>query len=187
MGFFSFGGQCLPLSYSETVLLVRYHQCQGRIFHLFLDQGMSSNDQISFSGSNFRISLPLLLRRHRACQKHRTKSNAIFFYIARNGLKMLYSQYLRRGHHCSLITISRTHEKCQHCQDRLTGAYISLNQAVHGIRTSHILPELPPDLFLGFCQRKRQLLQKSYGIRGLIHGKMILRLRRQIFIFPKNQ
>ena len=100
---------------------------------------------------------------------------------------MLDCQYFSRGHHCSLITISRTHEKCQHCQDRLTGADISLNQTVHGIRTSHILPELTPDFFLGFCQRERQLLQKSYGIRGLIHGKMILRLRRQIFIFPKNQ
>ena len=63
----------------------------------------------------------------------------------------------------------------------------SLKYAVCDNSCNCVVQDLPPDLFLGFCQRKRQLLQKSYGIRGLIHGKMILRLRRQIFIFPKNQ
>ena len=101
---------------------------------------MRSDDQIRLAGSYLGISFFLFFCGHGACQQYRPEGDAVFPDISCDRFKMLDGQYFRGSHQSALITVGSTHEQGEHCQNRFSGADITLNQAVHGVRTSHVLP-----------------------------------------------
>ena len=113
------------------MLLVRHHQRQPVVNHLFLDQGVGADDQIRAVGSDFLIGQPFLLRRHGTRYQNGPPIDPIGFKEGRHRFIMLSCQYLRGRHQRPLIAVFRGQKQRQHRDDRFSGTNIPLDQPVH--------------------------------------------------------
>ena len=124
MRLFSLFPQQFPLADSKPMLFIGDHQCQIIVYHLFLYEGMGSDNDIRLMGSNLFVSNPFFLRRHGACNKYGLFVNLMRSKQLCHGFKMLLCQ-------SSLISVIRRLKKGKYGNNRLTGAYVSLNKPVH--------------------------------------------------------
>ena len=187
MGIRALFRQPLPLPDPEPMLLVRHRQGQGLILYLLLDQGMGADDQIGLPGGNPAIGLPLLLRRHGAHQEHRPENQAVSLHIILHRLEMLHGQHFRRSHQRPLIPVGGSRQKRQQSHDRLAGAHVPLDQAVHAVGPLHVRLDLLPDLALGPGQGKGEPLQETGRVRRLRHPETALQLPAEIPVLSHQE
>ena len=157
----------LPLSDSETVLLVCNHQRQLTVNHLFLDERMGSYDDIGIPILNPGINFPLFLCCLGTCEQNRTYAQIILPTHLKQCFIMLSGQNLRRRHETALPAVCGTHQQSQECQNGFSAAHIPLDKAVHGIFFLQIRFYLRPDTLLCACKPVRQAVQQSVRIRHL--------------------
>ena len=69
---------------------------------------------------------------------------------------MLFRQDLRRSHETALVAVFHCFGQGQKGQGRLPGAYIPLDQPVHGFRALHVVVDFLPGFFLAVGKRKAQ-------------------------------
>jgi len=169
--FLALAAQSLPLSDSETVLLICNHQPQSVIMNLFLNQRMGSHNNICLVRSNFFIGSPFFLCCHGASHKDCCFFNVIGLKKPGNGFKMLSCQNLRRSHQSALKTITGRLEQGQHCDNGFSGAHISLNQTVHHQTAFQIPADLLQNLILGFCQAVGQSFYQLIHLGSVAHNK----------------
>ena len=124
----AFLAQCLSLTHPKSVLFVRDDHSQLFVMNLFLDQCMCSDDNIRFLIFNPFISQPLLLGSHGAGQELRTVRKVHPLHQRKDRFIMLSCQNLRRNHDRSLTAVFCSQKKSQLCQDRFSGAHVSLDQ-----------------------------------------------------------
>ena len=121
----------LALAHAEAVLLICYHKSQPVIDHLLLDQCVSTDDDICLVIRNSLICFPLLRCRHRAGQQLNLKRNLPALIHFPEGLRVLPCQNFCRSHQRTLPAVLRSLSQRQHRQNRLAGANVTLNQAIH--------------------------------------------------------
>ena len=110
------------------MLLIGYNKSQIIITYGPLDQRMCSDDDFRQTALDTVICPPFFFCCHRSRQKFYLDWNIILFEHLRNILIMLSCKHFCRCHHCSLTAIECRIHQCKHCNDRLTGAHISLHQ-----------------------------------------------------------
>ena len=157
----------LPLSDSETVLLICNHQRQLTVNHLFLDERMGSYDDICIPIRNPGINFPLFLCCLGTGEQNRTYAQIILPAHLKQCFIMLSGQDLRRRHETALPAVCGTHQQSQECQNGFSAAHIPLDKAVHGIFFLQIRFYLRPDTLLCACKPVRQAVQQSVRIRHL--------------------
>ena len=122
-------GQCLPLFHPKTVLLIRDHKPKILIYDLFLDQCMSSDDNICFSGRNFFINPAFLPGSGGSGKKDRMAGGySLLTHQICESFKMLICKNLRGNHKRSLITVFHSQDHSQKGKDGLSASNISLNK-----------------------------------------------------------
>ena len=187
MRFLPFFRKLFPLPHTEPVLLVRHHQRQRLILYLPLNQGMSTDNQVSLSGSDFTICFPFFLSRHGTHQQYRFECEMHLLRIFADGFKMLGGQHFRRRHHGSLIAVCRGHQQGKQSKHRFSGSDVPLNQAVHTVWAAQIIPDLPPHSLLCLCQGKRKLLNEAYRIGSLKHGMAVFHPVAEFLVLPHQK
>ena len=168
--------QCLPLSYPETMLFIRYYQRQLLIKCLFLYQCMGSNYHGILFCFHSRICFTFLLCGQRTGKKNNRKVQFKHGNPFLKSVIMLSCQNLSWCHNCSLITFMSKFCHNKECKNGLTGAYIPLYQPLHGIRTVYIFFHIFQCFLLGICQWKRKLFCHHFNKFISYYRKSIWRL-----------
>ena len=156
MGEAALASKKLPLGHAEPVLFVSDHQGQPVIDHLFLDQGMGSDDDVRLVGGDLFIGQPLFLCRHGAGHQHGAEGNVIFPEHGLHSLIMLLCQHLCGSHKSPLEAVFCGRDQRQDGDDGLSGAHVSLDQPVHDLSAFKIRVNLRKSPLLGLCERIRK-------------------------------
>ena len=187
MGRVSLCRQILPLPDAKAMLLIRNHQGQGTVLHLFLNQRMGSDNQVCLAGSNQRTGFSFFPGIHGTRQEYRAENQPVLLYISQYGFIVLYSQYFRWRHQGSLISVCRRRQQGQYRYDGFAGAYVSLHQAVHAVRAVQVFLYLRPYLLLCFRQRKGKAFQKPGRVDCLRHPVAIFQLIAEHLVLPHKE
>ena len=144
----SFICQSFSLTHTKPVLFIRNHKSQTVILHIFLNQRMSADDNLSAAALDIRFRQTLFFCCHGTREQNRNERNLMLFQYLFYRFKMLSGKHFRRHHQRSLAAVAAGHNQCQHSKNSLTGTNISLYQPTHDLTTSHIRYNFLPDALL---------------------------------------
>ena len=180
--------QLLPLIHAEAVLLIRDHQRELVIHDLLLKQGMGANDEVRIVDGDALIERLPLLRRHRARHKHRSKREGILLDHRLHLRIVLLRENLRRRHQGRLVTAQRRFQHREEGDDGLSGADITLHEAVHHEAGAQICGDVLHRRLLPFRQPEWQLLDQRRHLRmHLDHKDRFLRRMMRLLLRQRQR
>ena len=170
------------------MLLIRDHERELVIDDLLLEQGMGADDEIRIVGGDACIERFPLLRRHRTGHEHRSKRERMLLDHRLHLRKMLLRENLRRRHQCRLVAAERRLQHREKGDDGLSGADISLHEAVHHEARPEIRRDVLHGRLLPFGELKRQLLyQRRYLRMRLDHEARAFRCVMRLLLRQRQR
>ena len=153
------GPQFGPLLHPKPVLFVDDREAQAVKRHCRLYERMRTNEYMDITCRQPLQYLFARLTLYTARKESHPQTERRCQLT--NPQKMLLRQNLRRRHQACLKTIVDGHEHTHEPDDRLTTAYIPLQQAVHLPAAAQIAAYFPQHPLLGIGQRERQYFMKK--------------------------
>ena len=156
MGQTSFSQKPFPLIYAEAMLFIGNDHTKIMKMNLFLNDCMSTDEDVDFMGFQRFINRPFFSYLHRTGQKSDSDTYPRFLIkslkIIQKTLIMLSGQYLRRCHQTALISGLYCRQKSQLGDNCFPGTHIALKQTIHHMGTGKICRYLLPGSELSICQ-----------------------------------
>ena len=137
-----------PLFDAEAVLLVDHHRAEAGEGHLVLDEGVRADGDVDRAVGERRHDLLAGAAGH-TVREQLDPQRAIAEQVARIGHLevaeqgphaggVLFGEHLGRRHQRTLMTALHRGEQHRHGDDRLAGADVALQQAVHRMRRRQV-------------------------------------------------
>ena len=140
MGALALAGQLPALFHAEAVLFVGDYQAQGAELRGLLDQGVGAHGYVVLSGGQGGLPLRLLSGGQGAGEEADAEAQGLQDLFQGGGV--LARQNLRGGHNGGLEPGFGRRVGCRRRYHGLAGAYVALEEAVHGVRLLHIRENL---------------------------------------------
>ena len=151
----AFRPQFGALRHSEAVLLVDDRESEPLELHVFFDDGMCSHQQMDaaiYESLHDRLS-PLSF--HDTGQQFRPHRHVAQQFA--DGLQVLFGKNLSWRHDTRLIAVVERDEHGHERHERLSRPHVALQQAVHLLSASHVLPYFPNHTLLCSGEREGQV------------------------------
>ena len=135
------------LLHAKAVLLVHDGQAQGPELHRVFNQGMRANQNADAAIQQAGVDFPSPGGRGGAGEQGAldTGGSQVFGDIG----VMLLGKDFRGGHDAGLVAVSHGNKGTEYRHHGFSGAYVSLEEAVHLVAALHILPDFPYHALLG--------------------------------------
>src|SRR5690348_17340263 len=159
------GTQSESLGYAEAMLLVDHRESQRGERRALLEQGVGPQGHPRFPGGYSRapgFALLFALASREPCDLYAERGEPIVELA-----EMLLGKYLGGSHHCSLHAVLDRAQGCEHRNDGLAAADVTLEQSVHGVRLRQIALDILPRSLLRPRQLKGQPIDQRRGIAAL--------------------
>ena len=141
--------ECGTLGHAELVLLVDYDEPEVVEKLIIVEQGVGADDDLGRSGKFEVIRLITVGGAQGGAHAQR-------FEPTTEGEVMLLGEDLGGSHQRGLASGIDGQQHCGHGHEGFTGAYIALQQAVHGFRAAHVGCDFMDRALLGTCQIEGQ-------------------------------